>query len=67
MKKPSMRLQFNQENVKTQLEKLAVDLEVSLNQLVNMICAAEISEIDRKSFQLHKDIAEYKKVVEGAC
>lgn len=66
MKKSSMRLQFNEPNVKKQLEELAVQLEVSLNQLVNMICTAEVSEVGRKSFQLHKDIAEYKRVVEGA-
>lgn len=66
MKKLGMRLQFNDPDLKGKLESLAVDLEMSLNQLVNMICAAEISENGRKAFQLHKDIAEYKRIVEGA-
>lgn len=62
MKKKEMRLQFENPDLKSKLEDLAKQLDVSLNHLVNMICAAEFSEQDKKVFELFKGISSLKEV-----
>ena len=57
-----MRLRFEDENLKSKLEDLARYLDVSLNRLVNMICAAEFSEQDKKVLELSKEINSLKEM-----
>lgn len=56
MKKKEMRLVFENPYLKSNLEDLANNMEISLNSLVNMICAAEFYEDDKKTFELFKEL-----------
>jgi hypothetical protein len=57
-KKKEMRVTFYDDDLKGKLEKLATDLDMSLNRLVNFILSAEFSEKDKNSFQLLKNLIE---------
>lgn len=56
-----MRLQFLDDKLKSQLEGLAAEVDLSLNMLVNVILSAHFNPEDRKSFQLMLDLAEMKR------
>lgn len=58
--KGEMRVQFQVYGLKEDLQVLADRLDISLNQLVNQILAAELSPVHRKSFDLMKQIADFK-------
>jgi hypothetical protein len=57
-KKKEMRVTFYDDDLKGKLEKLATDLDMSLNRLVNFILSAEFSEKDKNSLQLLKNLIE---------
>jgi hypothetical protein len=58
-----MRLRFLDPVLKEKAEALAVEMDVSLNMLINFIVAAQFSEEDRKNFQMMCDLAEFKRSV----
>jgi len=58
-----MRLRFEDIELKGKLLDLSLDIGVGLNKLVNMILSAQFDDKARKSLQLAKDIAEYKRIV----
>lgn len=56
-----MRLRFNDDEIKQKLVNLAFDLDISLNQLVNMILSAHFSVRDRNQLQLSLDLLAFKR------
>ena len=56
-----MRLRFNDDEIKQKLVNLAFDLDISANQLVNMILAAQFSVRDRNQLQLSLDLLAFKR------
>ena len=56
-----MRLRFNDDEIKQKLVNLAFDLDISANQLVNMILAAQFSVRDRNQLQLSLDFLAFKR------
>lgn len=61
MKKKEMRLQFNDADLKDNLENLASDMDVSLNFLVNMICSSVFSEDDKRNLNLMIELVDLKR------
>ena len=56
-----MRLRFNDDEIKQKVVNLAFDLDISANQLVNMILAAQFSVRDRNQLQLSLDLLAFKR------
>lgn len=61
MKKPEMRVSFYDVDLKVKLEELAAASDLSLNELVNMILAAQFSVKEKKAVQLLHDLLEFKR------
>lgn len=61
MKKKEMRLQFNDADLKDNLENLASDMDVSLNFLVNMICSSVFSDDDKRNLNLMIELVDLKR------
>lgn len=56
-----MRLRFKDEQIKQKLVSLSFDLEISTNELVNMILEAHFYTRQRNYLQLSLDLLAFKK------
>jgi hypothetical protein len=61
MKKPEMRVSFYDVDLKAKLEEVAAAADLSLNELVNKILAAQFSDREKKALQLLHDLLEFKR------
>lgn len=59
--KAEMRLQFDDVSLKDNLKSLAVDMDISLNALVNLILKAQFDMRVKNQLQLYLNLVDFKR------